>query len=81
MVGPEPGRDLGGILNRQGGECPENLSTEWEYYRDWTESWEEDWTLEAKVPGCGPTSPPGEPCTWGSYCDDCNIWAEANGVR
>ena len=30
----------------------------------------------------GPTQDPnGEPCTFGSYCDDCDIWAEADGVR
>ena len=33
MVGPEPGRDFGGILNRQGGLCPEDLTADWEYYR------------------------------------------------
>ena len=33
MVGPQPGRDFGGILNREGGWCPEDVSTDWMYYR------------------------------------------------
>ena len=83
MVGPNIGQDWGGILNREAGQCPEALTSDWEYYMDWTDSWEEDWTMEA---GCensgGPTEDPNsEPCTWGSFCDDCLIWSEANGVR
>ena len=23
----------------------------------------------------------GEPCTWGHFCDDCDIWSEADGVK
>ena len=32
MVGPSVGQDFGGILNRDGGECPESLVRDWEYY-------------------------------------------------
>merc|ERR1712154_527266 len=82
MVGPNVGEDFGGILNRDAGECPESLSMEWEYHRDWTDSWEADWTLEASCGNSGPTpDPEAEPCTWGHYCDNCDIWSEANGVR
>merc|ERR1712130_29977 len=83
MMGPEPGRDFGGVLNRGSGNCPEELTSPWEYYVDWTDSWDEDTWMEVTCSGNNPnpTSPPGEPCTWGSYCDDCDIWAEANGVR
>ena len=82
MVGPNVGQDFGGVLNRESGDCPERLTKDWEYYRDWTNSWEEDWTMEATCKGEDP--PPGpnaEPCTWGDYCEDCAIWSEANGVR
>ena len=82
MVGPNVGQDFGGVLNRDSGSCPENLGKDWEYYIDWTDSWEEDWTMEASCGTSGPTpDPDGEPCTWGHYCDDCAIWNEANGVR
>ena len=37
MVGEEIGRDFGGILNRENGACPENLSMDWEYWSDWQE--------------------------------------------
>merc|ERR1711942_450794 len=52
MVGPEPGKDYGGILNREGGLCPEDLSRDWEYYSDLMDSWEEDWTMEATCSVC-----------------------------
>merc|ERR1711971_1471179 len=82
MMGPEPGRDFGGVLNRGSGSCPEELTSAWEYYVDWTDSWDEDSWMEVTCSDNNqPTSPPGEPCTWGSYCDDCDIWSEANGVR
>ena len=82
MVGPNVGQDFGGILNRDSGLCPESLSADWEYYRDWTESWESDWTLEASCGNSGPTpDPDGEPCTFGHFCDDCAIWNEVNGVK
>merc|ERR1711872_268623 len=82
MVGPDVGKDFGGILNRDSGNCLEDLSQDWEYYREWTDSWEEDFTLAAYCGDNPPTpGPDGEPCTWGSYCNDCPIWAEANGVR
>lgn len=47
------------------------------------DSWEEDWTLEARCEGApAPTpDPESDPCTWGSYCQDCSHWAEADGVR
>jgi len=80
MVGPEPGRDLGGVLNRQGGDCPELLTNDWEYWNDLMDSWSSDSSMTATC-GPAPTSPPGEPCTWGSQCDGCSIWAEADGVR
>merc|ERR1712110_640109 len=72
MVGPTVGQDFGGGLNR-----------DWEYYMDWMDSWEEDWTLEARCEGDpGPTpDPESDPCTWGSYCDGCDHWAEADGVK
>ena len=82
MVGPNVGQDFGGVLNRESGDCPERLTKDWEYYRDWTNSWEEDWTMEATCKGEDPTpGPNAEPCTWGDYCEDCAIWSEANGVR
>ena len=46
MVGPNVGEDYGGILNREAGDCPESLTADWEYYMDWTDSWETDWTME-----------------------------------
>merc|ERR1719400_1589882 len=56
-----------------------NVGQDWEYYRDCTDSWEADWTMEASCGTSGPTpDPDGEPCTWGHYCDDCDIWSEAN---
>merc|ERR1711971_636380 len=42
MMGPEPGRDFGGVLNRGAGSCPEELTSAWEYYVDWRDSWDED---------------------------------------
>ena len=83
MVGPRVGEDYGGILNRQGGTCPESLTADWEYYMDWTDSWESDWTMSAVCEGGEDSThhPDGEPCTWGHFCDDCDIWSEANGVR
>ena len=53
-------------------------------YRDWTDSWESDWTLAVVCEGGGEDTTPqphGEPCTWGQFCADCDIWAEAEGVR
>ncbi len=50
MVGDEPGVDLGGVLNRNFGECPEALETDWEYY-SWYGAWEEDLLLEAVCTG------------------------------
>ena len=82
MVGPNVGQDFGGVLNREAGMCPEDLSRDWEYYSDFMDSWEEDWTMKASCGTDGPTpDPDGEPCTWGQYCDGCDIWAEADGVR
>merc|ERR1712168_925916 len=82
MVGPNVGQDFDGVLNRDTGAYPEGLVQDWEYYRDWTGSWEADWTMDVSCGTSGPTpDPDGEPCTWGHYCDDCNIWSEANGVR
>eukprot|EP00092_Neocalanus_flemingeri_P096558 GFUD01122927.1.p1 GENE.GFUD01122927.1~~GFUD01122927.1.p1 ORF type:complete len:202 (-),score=45.03 GFUD01122927.1:47-622(-) len=82
MVGPNVGQDFGGVLNREAGTCPENLSRDWEYYSDFMDSWEEDWTMEATCGNNGPTpDPDAEACTWGQYCDGCAIWSEANGVR
>ena len=51
--------------------------------RDWSDSWEEDWTLEARCEGApGPTpDPEADPCTWGSFCDGCDNWAEADGIK
>ena len=53
------------------------------HFREWMDSWEEDWTLEAVCEGApGPTPAPDvDPCTWGSFCDGCDNWAEADGVR
>ena len=33
MVGSQPGQDFGGIINRNGAWCPEDASSDWEYYR------------------------------------------------
>jgi len=88
MVGPNPGKDYGGILNREQGVCPESITRDWEYYDDWMEEWDEDWSLTVKCTGApgpdktttkNPINP--EPCTWGNVCYSCNIWAEVNGVR
>ena len=59
------------------------LMTMMAHVRDWMDSWEEDWTLEAVCEGApGPTpDPDADPCTWGSFCDGCDNWAEADGVR
>jgi len=87
MVGPTLGENYGGILNRQSGICPGQLSETWEFWNDWLDGWDTDLGLEAKcagAPGPGPnTTPSGnnEPCTWGSACDSCGVWSEANGVR
>merc|ERR1711910_61401 len=82
MVGPNVGQDYGGVLNREGGLCPETLTQDWEYYRDWTDSWEQDWSLEVTCGTDGPTpDPDGEPCTWGEYCEGCAIWNEHDGVK
>jgi len=87
MVGPDVGKDYGGILNRESGECPSQLNRDWEYWSDWSESWESDMMFEAKCaggPGPDPDTTPSpvhEPCTWGDVCYSCNIWSEVNGVR
>ena len=90
MVGPSVGQDYGGILNREGGACPDQLTRDWEYWNDWYEEWKTDVSFEAKCsgsPGPDPTSKPTtmnpnyEACTWGAACDGCSIWHEHNGVR
>ena len=48
MAGHEIGQDLGGILNRGTGFCPENTSKDWEYWADWMAEWKQDSSLEAK---------------------------------
>merc|ERR1719300_875992 len=69
MVGPDVGKDYGGILNRESGECPSQLNRDWEYWSDWSESWESDMMFEAKCaggPGPDPDTTPSpvhEPCT------------------
>jgi len=86
MVGPSIGQ-VGGIRNKEDGSCPYNLHQDWEYYRDWTSSWEEDWTMEATCDSHptnkpDPTIPPDhESCTWGATCNGCQVWSEVNGVR
>eukprot|EP00088_Acartia_fossae_P060709 TRINITY_DN72738_c0_g1_i1.p1 TRINITY_DN72738_c0_g1~~TRINITY_DN72738_c0_g1_i1.p1 ORF type:complete len:117 (-),score=22.09 TRINITY_DN72738_c0_g1_i1:35-385(-) len=89
MVGTNPGEDFGGIMNREQGNCPENLRSDWLYWDNFFEEWQSDWQLTAKCdgsPGPGPTTEDPdpvnpEPCTWGDVCYSCNIWAEVNGVR
>ena len=86
IVGLEIGVDYGGILNRELGHCPDQLGMDWEYYRDWTDTWEKDWLLTATCngnPGPDPTTPgpDHEPCTFGDVCYNCNVWSEVNGVR
>ena len=53
-MGGTVGGEEGGILNREAGQCPDQLSRDWEYYNDMFNSWEEDWTMEAECLG-GPT--------------------------
>merc|ERR1711915_190250 len=87
MVGPTLGENYGGILNRNNGICPDQLPDYWEYWSDWTEEWESGFSFEATCsggPGPNPNTTPSpnyEPCTWGSSCDFCDVWSEANGVR
>lgn len=80
MVGTKVGQDIGGILYRGSPICPEEATNDWEYWSDWQDKWVEDWTLKAK---CNDDNggDDDEPCTSGSACDDCNIWAAVNGVK
>lgn len=88
MVGPTVGEDFGGILNRSPGICPEDLTSEWEYWSDWQASWESDWSLSASCNGASvgsstatPTYPPSaDVCTWGDACRGCAITHTHNGV-
>jgi len=77
--------------------CPGNLLLKWEYYNWGDENgWALDDTLTVTCDN-GYTDPPPttapaptpphttsgnyESCTWGSWCDDCAVYAESGGVR
>merc|ERR1719189_1410823 len=81
MIGHEIGKDQGGVLNKGDSFCPEDSTRKWEYWNDWQEEWTEDSFMEVKCDDDDGNNDDAKECATGSACDDCNIWAEVNGVK
>ena len=57
QAGPDINSLSGGIRNVDNSQCPDMATGDWQYWADWLNSWEDDWTMTATCGNDVPTVP------------------------